>query len=217
MKSYVEYNLKLGYKNVSDKNFVPDCKNVIASLKDNVNFPDVGPLLKELEKVFNDYYASIPAKQESSSVKVAAKDAKRDIVKIMMRTVGFHVLMVARNDYEKLKSSGFSIAKQRGENAPVDMPMPVILGMNSNGTANQLIVKCKATNSARLYDVRTSIDQENWLVTTDTTATVKVNNLPTETVIYVSLRYRNGDHRTPWSGAIPTRIFGMAVASPIAN
>ena len=134
-----------------------------------------------------------------------------------MRTVGFYCLMVARNDYEKLKLFGFPIAKQHSPAPPVEMPMPVILSMHSNGTPNQLIVKCQATKAARLYDVRTSTDQSTWMTTTNDKATIKINGLPVETVLYVQLRYRHGDHTTPWSSSVQTRIFDMAIAMPTAN
>ena len=217
MNNYSEYNFKLGFKNVSDKTFVPLCQGVIASLKDNDNFPDVGALLSELETAFDEYNAAIPPRQDRSPARTAIRDAKREVVKILMRTVGFYCLMVARNDYEKLKTSGFTVAKPTHSSTPVEMPMPIILSTHSNGTPEQLIVKCQASKAVKLYDVRTSTDENNWMVTTNDKSVVKINNLPTEVVLYVQLRYRHGDHATPWSAVTQTRIFNSAIALPLAN
>lgn len=217
MKNYIEYNLNLGYRNVVDKSFVPLCQGVISSLEGNPNFPDVQPLLTELETAFDAYSAAIPARQDRSPALTAIRDAKRDVVKIAMRTVGFHCLSIAQNDFEKLKSTGFTMAKIPGSSAPVEMPMPIILSTHSNGTPNQLIVKCKASRAVRLYDVRTSMDQVNWATTTNNSSEVRINNLPTEQVIYVQLRYRNGLHTTPWSSVTQTRIFNSSIAIPLAN
>lgn len=217
MINYTEYNLKLGYKRVTDTTFVPLCQGVISSLKNNDNYPDVGPLLTELETVFGEYLASIPAKQDKSPALSAIKDAKKEVVKIMMRTVGFHCLSVARNDFEKLKSSGFPTAKIGGTSTPVEMPMPEIRSTHSNGTPNQLIVKCQYSKAVKLYDIRISTDEQNWTITTNDKSVVKVNNLPTEEVLYVQLRYRHGDHATPWSAVTQTRIINSAIAIPMAN
>jgi hypothetical protein len=215
--NYVEYNLKLGYRRVADKTFVPLCQGVISSLKNNTNYPDIDPLIINLETVFTDYLVSIPAKQDLSPARSVIKDSKKEVVKLMMRTIGFHCLSVANNDLEKLKSTGFPTAKTGGSSTPVEMPMPVIRATNSNGIPNQLIVKCMPSRAVKLYDIRVSTDEQNWSTTTNNNSEVKVNNLPTEVVLYVQLRYRHGDHTTPWSPITQTRIFNSSIAIPLAN
>lgn len=217
MSNYIEYNFKLGYKNISDKLFIPICQGVISSLKNNTDFPNVGDLLTELETAFTAYMNAIPAAQDKSPARTVIKDAKKETVKIMMRTVGFYCLSVARNDYEKLKLTGFPMAKFEQTSTPVEMPMPVIESTHSNGTPNQMIVKCKAAKAVKLYDVRVSTDKQNWATTTNDKSEVRINNLPTEVVIYVQARYRHGDHETPWSNITESRIINSAIAIPMAN
>ncbi len=215
--NYQEYNLRLGYKKVYDKTFVPLCQGVVASLTDNPNFPNIAPILTELTTAVNEYLAAIPTKLDKSTAKITIKDNKRTIVKFWMRKAGFYVLLESDNILTKLESSGFEIMKVAGGSAPVELPMPVILSMSANGTPRQLIVRCKVAKAAKLYDVRTSIDKVNWTTTTNYTSKVIVNNMTPEVTIYVQLRYRNADHETPWSATIETRIFDSAIALPIAN
>ncbi len=217
MINYFEYNLKLSYRSITDRLFVPLCQGVISSLTKNSHFPDVGALLAELKTAYNDYLAAIPAIQDRSPARTVIKDAKKDIVKNLMRTVGFHCLMVARNDYEKLSSTGFPMAKFSHSSTPITFPTPLIKSTYSNGTPNQLIVKCRASKAVKLYDIRTSVDQTNWTITTFNKSEGRINNLPTEVIIYLQLRYRNGDHETPWSSISQTRIINSSIAIPITN
>ena len=212
-----EYNLKNSYKRVVDKTFVPLCEGVIQSMTDNANFPDVGNYLTDLVTAFNDYRAAIPTMQSRNQINAAIKVAKREIVKARMRTMSFYVQLIAQDDLEKLKSSGFPEAKHSGSTSK-ELPMPVILGLSTNGTVNQLIVKCKAAAAARLYDVRASTDQDNWLYkNSDDKTKVLLDDLPVDTVLYVQSRLRNSDHTTPWSASVMTRIFDSAVALPTAT
>lgn len=212
-----EYNLKLSYKRVVDKSFVPLCQGVIQSMTDNPNFPDAADYLTDLVTVFDEYLSAIPSPQSRSQLSVANKDIKREFVKAKMRTLGFYVQLIALDDLEKLKSSGFPIAKQAGSTSK-ELPMPVILGMSTNGTPKQLIIKCKAASAARLYDVRASTDQVNWLYKNSEDKTkVMLDDLPVDTVLYVQSRMRNTEHTTPWSASVMTRIFDSAIALPTAN
>ena len=207
-----EYNLKLSYKRVADKSFVPLCQGVIQSMTDNVNFPDVGNYLSDLIPVFNEYLNAIPSPQSRSPLAVANKDSKREVVKSKMRTLGFYVQLIAQDDLEKLKSSGFPVAKLTGSTSK-ELPMPVILGLSTNGTLKQLIVKCKVATAARLYDVRASTDQVNWLYkNSEDKSKVMLDDLPVDTMLYVQSRLRNSDHTTPWSATVMTRIFDSAIA-----
>jgi hypothetical protein len=148
---------------------------------------------------------------------VANKDSKREVVKAKMRRLGFYVQLIAQDDLEKLKSSGFPIAKLAGSTSK-ELPMPVILGLSTNGTAKQLIVKCKSATAARLYDVRASTDQVNWpYKNSDDKTKVMLDDLPVDTVLYVQARLRNSEHTTPWSASVMTRVFDSAVALPTAN
>ena len=217
IENYIEYNLKLGYKSVYDKTFVPLCQGVIASLTDNVNFPNVGPILTELTAAVNDYIAAIPTKLDKSPAKTTIKEEKRTKVKLLMRKAGFHVMQESDNDLTKLESSGFELMKTYGSSTPLELPMPVLISMATNGTPRQLIVKCKATKAARLYDVRISTDKVTWVTTTNTSSKVIVNDVTPEVTVYVQIRYRNTDHETPWSATVETRIFDSAIAMQIAN
>jgi hypothetical protein len=212
-----EYNLKLSYKRVVDKSFVPLCQGIIQSMTANTNFPDVGNYLPELVTVFDEYLSAIPSPQSRNQINVANKDSKRKSVKTKLRTLGFYVQLIAQDNLEKLKSSGFPIAKQAGANSK-ELPMPVILGMNTNGTLKQLIVKCKSTSAARLYDVRASTDQVTWpYKNSDDKTKVMLDDLPVDTVLYVQARYRNSDHTTPWSAKVMTRISDSPIALPTTN
>jgi hypothetical protein len=178
----------------------------------------VGDLLTELTTAFNAYFASIPPRNLRNEVNTSAKDVKKDAVKKVMRAMGFYVQMIARDDLDKLKSSGFSVAKPKGSSSK-EMPLPAIKSLTTNGTPRQLIVQCKASAAARLYDVRVSTDNINWegLGNTDDKAKVKVDNLPVDVLLYVQVRTRNTEHTTPWSASLTTRIFDSAVALAMAN
>ena len=217
VENYIEYNLKLGYKNVYDKTFAPLCQGVVANLTDNANFPNVGSVLTELTAAVEDYIAAIPTKLDKSPAKVTIKDEKRMKVKLLMRKAGFYVLLESDNDLTKLESSGFEMAKIYGSSTLPELPMPVLISMTTNGTPRQLIVKCKAAKAARLYDVRTSVDKVNWSTVTNDSSKVIINNLTPEVIIYVQIRYRNTEHETPWSSTVETRIFDTAIAMQTAN
>jgi hypothetical protein len=212
-----EYNLKNSYKNVVDKNFVLLCQSVIQSMTANANFPDVGNHLTDLITLNNDYLSAIPSPQSRNQLNVANKDNKRELVKTKLRTLGFYAQLIAQDDLEKLKSSGFPIARLTGS-ASKELPMPIILGMTTTGIAKQLIVRCQAATAARLYDVRVSTDQVNWLYkNSDGKTRVTLDDLPVDTVLYVQSRLRNSDHITPWSASVITRIFDSAIALPTAD
>ena len=97
--------------------------------------------------------------------------------------------------------SAFPIAKLAGSTSK-ELPMPVILGLSTNGTAKQLIVKCKSATAARLYDVRVSTDQVTWpYKNSDDKTKVMLDDLPVDAVLYVQARLRNSEHTTPWSAS----------------
>lgn len=213
----IEYRLNLGYKTISDKLFIPICQSVIESMTDNPNYPNSVDMLAELTTTFNTYFEAIPPKHLQNDVNLLEKDDKKDVVKSVMRAMGFHVQCIARDNYTKLMTTGFSVAKQKGSSSK-EMPMPAVELMTTNGTPFQLIVKCKASSAARLYDVRISTDNINWIYSgTNTSSKVKVDNLPVDVLLHVQVRTRNTDHETPWSASVPTRIFDYAVALSKAN
>ena len=213
-----EQRLNLGYTRIPDKDFVPLCQGVIENMTNNPHYPDVGDLLTELITTFNEYLAAIPPKNIRNQVNAIAKDVKKDATKSVMRAMGFYVQMIARDDLEKLKTTGYPVAKQKSK-ANKELPMPIILAFTTNGTPRQLIVECKAATAADLYDVRISTDNISWngLGNTDTKAKVKVNDLPVDILLYVQVRMRNAEHTTPWSASATTRIFDTAVALPVPN
>ena len=213
----IEYRLNLGYKTISDKLFIPICQSVIESMTDNPNYPNSVDLLAELTAAFNPYFEAIPPKHLQNDVNLLEKDDKKDVVKSVMRAMGFHVQCIARDNYTMLMTTGFSVAKQKGSSSK-EMPMPAVELMTTNGTPFQLIVKCKASSASRLYDVRISTDNINWIYSgTNTSSKVKVDNLPVDILLHVQVRTRNTDHETPWSASVPTRIFDYAVALSKAN
>lgn len=214
---YEEYSLKLGLKTISDKAVTILCHGVISGMTGNANFPDAGALLTELITAFEEFNNSIPGKAERNEINAAIKDAKKDVVKKKLRKLGFYVQMIAEDDIEKLKSSGYLVAKKKGTTSSSELPMPVILSLETNGTPRELTVKCKPSKAARLYDIRTSTDQINWTTKTDTKSKVAVNDVPAEVVVFVQARMRNAHHTTPWSPISQTRIFDSVVAISMSN
>jgi hypothetical protein len=213
----IEYYLNLGYKTISDKLFIPQCKSVIKSMTNNLNYPNSVGLLAELTVAFNAYFTAIPPKHLQNDVNLLESDDRKNIVKSVMRAMGFHVQCIARDNYTMLMTTGFSIAKRKGTSSK-EMPMPAVEIMTTNGTPFQLIVKCKASAATRLYDVRISTDNTKWIYAgTNTSSKVKVDNLPVDVLLHVQVRTRNTDHETPWSASVPTRIFDYAVALSKAN
>ena len=114
--------------------------SIISSMTGNAFFPTPVPTLTEVQAAASDYAAALVKAGTGNRSDVADKNAKRETLTGLLRTLSTYVNLVANGDRTQLLSSGFEISKDR---QPVSITKPENLKVENGLSSGQLIVSVK--------------------------------------------------------------------------
>jgi hypothetical protein len=103
------------YNRGRDGDLVNDSYVIIDNMTDNAHFRDPNPTVATLKQATQDYQQSLYDASGRDQKLVAIKNNKRSVLRAILNQMAEYVNGVANGDREILLSSGFKLARSRGE------------------------------------------------------------------------------------------------------
>jgi hypothetical protein len=121
---------------------------VIESVTDNTNFPNPIPALADIKKAAQEYQAALYDAAGRDQRLVSIKNDKRAVLRALLSQLAEYVSSVAKGDRTMLLSSGFTLARDKGEGVTLK---PIDKLMVNTETPEQAVVSVKKVNGAKAY------------------------------------------------------------------
>ena len=118
------------------------------AMNGNANFPNPVPDMPTFVDTLNLYDEALTAAKGGSHNAVAAKNALKQTLVSMLRSLGTYVNSVCNGNVEKLTTSGFRLSKDR---EPVHIVEPVITAVMQGLNAGSIVVKLQPVKGAISY------------------------------------------------------------------
>ena len=170
--------VSISFLRYSDAGFEGKGKHILACITGNTSFPEPNPSVTALTDAVTDYSTKRIAAANLGRIEVAAKNAARETLEIMLEQLGNYVMNVANGNVEMLTGSGFTLIKER-EPRYITNPGGVTL---SNGvTSGTLVASVVAVPGAGgyIHEISEQAPTENqvWVSAVTTTSRYTYTNL----------------------------------------
>lgn len=156
------------FKQVRDSELAKTANRVLGSSKDNAFFPDT-TLVQELEKRTIAFQVAMNDAADGGKTLIAIrKDCRRSLIEIMVQ-YAFYVSQICKGDRAMLLSSGFDLAKERGESRLMaDIESMDVINLNP-GEAKVVVKPVKGAR-AFIHQYTTEAPTEATVWVSETTA-----------------------------------------------
>ena len=114
----------------------------------NANFPTPVPTLAALQAAADAYTAALVKAGTGNRADVADKNAKREVLVNLLRSLCRYVNLIADGDAAMLLTSGFDVSK---DPQPVVITKPEIVRLENGVASGQLVMSVKAVKGAYSY------------------------------------------------------------------
>lgn len=131
-----------------DGDLVNDGYRVVDHMTDNSHFPTPNPTVALLKQATQEYQQALYDAAGRDQKLVAIKDNRRAVLRSMLTQMAEYVNSVADGDREKLLSSGFKLAKNRGEDGYLRPISELEVRID---TPEQAILRIKKVAGAKAY------------------------------------------------------------------
>ena len=135
------------FKNSRDGELAKNGNRILNSVKGNSFFPDT-TLVQALEKSLAEYQASLNDAADGGRTLIAIKKEKRRVLIETLTRLGFYVSQVSNGDKAMLLSSGFDLAKEKGESRQLPAIESLVVTSIKTGEAS---IQAKRVIGARAY------------------------------------------------------------------
>ena len=139
--------LILAFKTSRDSELAKTGNRVFGGLTNNSFFPDT-TLVKVLEKDVQDFQLSLNVSADGGRTSIAVKNAKRQALITTLTQLAYYVMQVSKGNKEMLLSSGFDLAKEKGESISMSAIANVVVETGQPGEAS---IQVKKVTGARSY------------------------------------------------------------------
>jgi hypothetical protein len=162
-------NITTSFNRGRDGDLVNTSFQVIESVTDNIYFPNPNPALADLKKAAQEYQAALYDAAGRDQRLVSIKNDKRAVLRTLLSQLAEYVSSVAKGDRTVLLSSGFTLARAKGEVATLK---PIDKLIVSTETPEQAVIRVKKVNGARAYihqyTIGTVTNESQWVSRTIT-------------------------------------------------
>jgi hypothetical protein len=158
----INYRTSLGFARLSDAELDNFTEDVINGLTGNASFPQPLVSMADLTAALTTFRGAMSAAALGGKQDTAAKNAARDVLQNLLRSLAAYVQGVAGNDLAMLLSSGFEAATN-GKGTQVTLPKPVVLALE-NEQSTKLALRLQPVPTARAYEVRINNGTSGWQV-----------------------------------------------------
>ncbi len=135
------------FRKIRDGELAKIAYRILNSVKGNTFFPDT-TLVQALEKCLTEFQASLNDAGDGGRTLIAIKKDKRRVLIETLIRLGFYVSQLSNGDRAMLLSSGFDLAKGKGEPRQLSTIDSLVVTAVNPGEASILV---KRVDGARAY------------------------------------------------------------------
>jgi hypothetical protein len=195
------------FASLSDGNLESKTHEILTSMTGNTNFPTPIPALADVTTAADAYTAALAKAGTGNRIDVADKNAKRETLIGLLRSLSTYVNLVAKGDAAMILSSGFNISKDR---QPVALTKPENLRVENGLGSGQLFVTVKAVKGAYAYLHEYTTDATlapgSWVTTNSTASRYTFNNLQPGTLYYCRVGAVGSNNQLLYSDAVSRMV-----------
>lgn len=198
------------FKRQSEANLQVRTRRIIGAMTGNPRFP--GPLpppapsVEQITAAFDTYCAAHQASLTGDLLRIAERNAAREVLEGMLAKLGAYLEFAAHGDDLALQSTGFELHREPVRiDRSVPPAAPERLRVQRGAMSGQLDVRFGRVPGAGSYEVQVAVGdpnvEANWrTVLTSTTCTgVLLRDLPPLQTCWVRVRGLVGQSLGPWS------------------
>jgi hypothetical protein len=143
----MRHKIKSTHKVASDGDLANIAYRIVESLKDNQHFPNPTPALAVVETALQEYRDALVNAAGKDKAMVSVKNDKRAVLRALLAELANYVTDTSQGDKSLLLTSGFDLARQRGERV-----LPPIERLTVEiGPPGEAITRVKKITGAKAY------------------------------------------------------------------
>ncbi len=197
----------LSFSRYSDGALESKTHSIISSMTANANFPTPVPAIADVQAAATAFATALVKAGTGNRMDVADKNAKRETLIGLLRTLGTYVNLVANGDRTQLLSSGFDISK---DPQPLVISKPGNLKVENGLSSGELLVTVKAVKGAYAYLHEYTTDATmapgSWVTTNATTSRYLFSNLQPGTLYYCRVGAIGSNNQLLYSDAVSRMV-----------
>ncbi len=139
----------MDWTRLSDADLETKALSIVAAMTGNSNFPTPTPALKDVSAAIADYSNALSLAQNRGKVEVAIKNAKKEALIAILRSLAAYVNFIANGDKTVIMSAGFDTTKDNASALPLAEPknFKVTNGIN----AGEAITSISGVRNVKTY------------------------------------------------------------------
>jgi hypothetical protein len=173
----VIYHILLTFCNFSDSDLDQFVEKVLGMMKTNPNFTTPDPALADIQIALDAFTAAASAKGETGKKGTKARDAARDALLTLMRSLAIYVTKESKNNPTVMLSSGFDITS--GSHTQTQLSTPIINSV-TNGVSGTLLIH--AQPQANVKSVLTQYRETGTTAWLNGPVCTQMRNIPVPTL-----------------------------------
>jgi hypothetical protein len=181
--------------------------SIISSMTANAFFPTPVPAIADVQLAATAFATALVKAGTGNRVEVADKNAKRETLVGLLRTLSSYVNLVANGDRMQLLSSGFEISK---DPQPVTLTKPENLRVQNGLSSGELFVSVKSVRGASAYSHEYTTDAtlapDSWVSTNSTSSRLLLSNLQPGTVYFCRVGAIGSNNQLLYSDAVSRMV-----------
>lgn len=143
----MKQKIKLRHKLARDGELANIAYRIVESLKDNPHYPNPTPALAVIETALQEYRDAMVNASGKDKARVSVKNDKREVLRALLTELGNYVTEASEGDKSRLLTSGFDLARQKGESV-----LPPIERLTVEiGPPGEAVTSIKKIPGARAY------------------------------------------------------------------
>jgi hypothetical protein len=153
-----------GFEGMADLDFLGKVRFVVQQITGNSNFSTPDPTLASVTTLANQFEQAINDAEAGGSYDKSVRDSRKEELIDTMHNLSNYVLFTAKGDRLIAESSGFTIAKDRSPQPPIEKPEG--LNLTDGLNAGELLLLFLRVVGARSYSYQISLDptdETKWL------------------------------------------------------
>jgi hypothetical protein len=142
----VIYHILLTFCNFSDADLIVHVKKVLDRMKNNLNFTTPDPALADIQTALDNFIAAVAAKDDGGKKATKARDAARDALLTLMRSLAGYVTKESKNNPVVMLSSGFDITS--ASHTQYELATPII-NSATNGASGTVLLHAQPQSNVK--------------------------------------------------------------------
>lgn len=209
----MQAKLIISFSRLSDSDLLTKSALIITSLTGNPAFPEPwpaqAPSLAQLGQYRDDFASAYQASQTHDSVKIARRNAVRQVLEEQLKHLAHYLEFVAHRNPDALANTGFDQRRDpvRGAHATI-LPAPSHVRIDQSPLVGCLDLHADKVAGARSYEVEITqgdpMVETNWkhALTTATDRNIHLTGLTPGQAYWLRLRAISTDHPGAWSDPV---------------